>query len=255
MHATLINTIKKRCLKYFSADPNSIDFLQVFSIANALGTQVSFSMLKTVLGAWITHRRVQAEPRPCIFCGRGEDSLQHIINCEILWAYISDLFLPFLAFIDFPFALLGAYPISCYQILGTHYAFLVYHSLRTQSRASASDVRQCLHSIAHSTSVHSHLIRAHLGKCNLKPSLKPTQTTQTTDTPYSCTSAQSVSSVETMHASSESFPINMQLRMTCARRAKLAALGYPVGSGPVFHPGIFRGVPGLTRTDVNPLAT
>ena len=211
----------------------------MFSIPNALGNQVGFSILKTVLGAWITYRRVQAEPRPCIFCGREEDSLQHIINCEILWAYISEMFLPFLAFIDFPSALLGIYPISCYQILGTHYAFLVYHSLRTQSRASASDIRQCLHSIAHYTSVHSHLIRAHLGKCSLKPSLKPTQTIQTTENPHSCTSAQSVSSVETLHDKSDSFLINLRLRMTCARRAKLAALGYPIGSGPVFHPSFF----------------
>ena len=133
--------------------------------------------------------------------------------------------------------------------------------------------------------MHNHLIRAHLGKCSLKPSLH-TQTTQIIANPPSCTSAQSVSSLDATHDSSETFTtnnrsntrnqhqkqhaeptpnathdssetfiINLRLRMSCARRAKLAALGYPVGSGPIFHPRVCRGVPGLTRTAVNPLAS
>ena len=60
----LISTMQRRCSKYFSIDACSIDFLQVFSVANALGSQDGFSMLKTVLGAWITNRRIQAESRP-----------------------------------------------------------------------------------------------------------------------------------------------------------------------------------------------
>ena len=79
----LTHTMQRRCVKYFSIDARSIDFLQVFSIANALGAQVGFSMFKTLLGAWITNRRIQSDVRPCIFYGMEQDSLQHIINCDI----------------------------------------------------------------------------------------------------------------------------------------------------------------------------
>ena len=72
----LFKTIINRCNKYLSITLNSneIDFLQVFSVANALGSQVGYSLLKTVIGAWITNRRIQSNERPCIFCGLGQDS-------------------------------------------------------------------------------------------------------------------------------------------------------------------------------------
>jgi len=65
----LFKTLINRCNKYLSITLNSneIDFLHVFSVANALGSQVGYSLLKTILGAWITNRRIQSTERPCIF--------------------------------------------------------------------------------------------------------------------------------------------------------------------------------------------
>ena len=161
------------------------------------------------------------------------------------------MLLPFLPFIGTPSALLGLQPICCYQILGTHYAFLTYHSLRTPNFVSATEAKQCLKSIVQSTPVHKHVIRACLGKCSLKPTLL-TQPTQTTESGTSCTSVQ-VSSSASHSNPAERFPINLRLRMTHARRAKLLAMGVSIGYGPVFRP-FSRGVPGLARTDAKPLA-
>ena len=177
-----------------------LTFYKFFPLPTRLHHRLDFPCSKPLLGAWITNRRIQAESRPCIFCGLEQDSLQHIITCDIVWAHVSDVLLPFLAFIDTPSALLGIQPVCCYQILGTHYAFLTYHSLRIQNAVSASDIRQCLKSIVHSTTAHNHQICAHLGKCSLRLNLR-TQTTQAIITQNSCTSARSVSSSANQHDS------------------------------------------------------
>ena len=197
-----------------------------------MGSQVAFSLLKTLLGAWITNRRTQSSARKCIFCANYNGDLQHLINCNVLWLQVSYALLPFLPYVDTPLSLLGLAPISCFQILGAQYAFMAYHSLRVHTVVTKTELQQCLKSIISSTSIHKHVLKAHLGQCKLKDSLRadlnPTQTTSTNS--HSCTTDSGCSSA--LH---ESFPINLRLRMPIARRNKLRAHGFDIGSGPVYH--------------------
>ena len=78
--ADLYTTIAKRCTKYFVANDDyiAVDWAAIFAVAVNLGSQVAFSYLKTILGAWVTSRRIQHPSRKCIFCHSEEDSLQHL---------------------------------------------------------------------------------------------------------------------------------------------------------------------------------
>ena len=240
--STLQDTLIWRCCKYFPSDCDysQIDFSASFQIACKLGSQVAFSLLKTLLGAWITHRRVQLNPRLCIFCQRESDSLQHLIDCTVLWRSISDSLPPFLPFIDDPLALLGVSPPN--QILGCHYAFLTYHTLRRHDFVSQDDINQCIKSLIASTSVHKHLIEAHFGKLTLREGLAPptNQTSQTSQTTRAFAhrppNTQSIRA-RSCSASCEIQPgvLSKRLRMSHARRAVLQARGLAVGSGPIFH--------------------
>ena len=99
------------------------------------------------------------------------------------YIYISEAFLPFLPYIDDPAKLLGLNPVNCFQLIGVHYAYLLYHSHRVQSHVSISEARETLKSIADTTSIHKHLISSHLGKTQLKPDLTQTITQSTASQP------------------------------------------------------------------------
>ena len=115
-------TLLRRCSEYLSTDlfPSSsfaqVDPFQIFHISNLMGNQISVALLKTLLGSWITARRVQATSRHCIFCKhRGEDSLQHYSTCDVLWHAVATVFKPFTASFD-PLALLGLCPPRLFKV-------------------------------------------------------------------------------------------------------------------------------------------
>ena len=62
-------TLIRRCSKYLSSDLFLfssfvlVDFFQVFHISSLMGNQIRIVLLKTLLGGWITARRIQASAR------------------------------------------------------------------------------------------------------------------------------------------------------------------------------------------------
>ena len=109
-------------------------------------------------------------------------------------------------------------------------------SLRFNDSVKNLELKQCLKSIAGSTTVHKHLIKAHLGKCSLRTNLSPQTLTQTT-TMYapSCTPISGCSSSHAASFEPVQFPINLRLRMPTARRNKLLQAGHSIGSGPLYN--------------------
>ena len=101
--------LSRRCCKYFPTQFNypDFEFSSAFALASNFGSQVALSLLKMFPGAWLTHRSSQAEPRLCIFCKRGPDSLRHLLHCNLRWTQVSRILLPFLPFVDDPPALLA----------------------------------------------------------------------------------------------------------------------------------------------------
>ena len=94
----LLATIHRRACKYLASDDpfpaNDIDWTSVLSSSAGLGSQVACSVLKTLIGDWLTARRLQAAKRLCPFCCQEEDSWQHFVACDVLWLYISKIFPP-----------------------------------------------------------------------------------------------------------------------------------------------------------------
>ena len=94
-------TLLRRCSEYLSSDlfPSSsfsqVDYFKIFHISNLMGNQIRVAYLKTLLGSWITARRIQTTSRYCIFCRNcGEDSLQHYSTCDVLWHAVAVVFKP-----------------------------------------------------------------------------------------------------------------------------------------------------------------
>ena len=103
-----------------------------------MGDQIRVALLKTLLGGWITARRIQANPRHCIFCkSSGDDSLQHYSTCDAVWRAVATAFRPFRAAFD-PLELFGLFLAFPYQIYGIYLDFHAYHALRHHSAVDFS---------------------------------------------------------------------------------------------------------------------
>ena len=116
LNLSLRPTFMRRCNKYLATDIfpgsafSSVDYFQVFHLANQMGNQTRIAYLKTLLGGWVTFRRVQSALRPCIFCMHTDaDSLQHYAVCDTLWHAKHSALPPFTAAFD-PYALFGLCP-------------------------------------------------------------------------------------------------------------------------------------------------
>ena len=229
-------TLLRRCAKYLSTDlfPSSsfaqVDFFQIFHISNLMGSQVSVALLKTILGGWITARRVQTTARHCIFCKySGEDSLQHYSTCDVLWHAIATAFRPFTASFD-PLALLGLCPPSPYQIYGVYVAYHAYHSLRHRDAIDFSLLLNTIRAYMKGCKIHQHLLLAHLGKTRLKflPPDPPLPTASS-----SSSFQRQRSSPPSLESSQDDAIQNRamyRLRMPRNRQAVLRARGLPVGA-------------------------
>ena len=172
-HTDMLTTLVKRTTKYLSEDSDGrsfdeIDFHQVFFLANQLGHQVTVAVLKTLLGAWVTNRRVQSCPRHCIFCAQNcSDALQHYAVCDKLWYAIHSVFPPFVAAFD-PFVLFGLSPPSVYQIYGIYLAYHTYHACRHLDYVELDFLKCTIKSYTRGCHIFNHLVKAHLGKVQLK---------------------------------------------------------------------------------------
>ena len=126
-----------------------------------MSVQIAFSIIKTCLGGWLTNRRIQSLHRPCIFCGREQDSLQHLWQCDRLWHTISLAFSPFLPFIDDPPSLLGLFPLSCKQLYGVHIAYMTYHTLRIHDNVSNHLLFKTVQAQVSKCKIAKHFLAAH----------------------------------------------------------------------------------------------
>ena len=129
-----------------------------------MGNQISIALLKTLLGAWIPARRIQANARNCIFCkNSGEDSLQHYSTCDALWHAVATEFRSLRA-VFAPLGLFGLLPACPFQIYGVYLADHAYHALRHHSAVDLSLLLAMVKAYARGCKVHQHLLKAYLGK-------------------------------------------------------------------------------------------
>ena len=49
-----------------------------------VGSQQAVYAIRFIFNGWTTAHRMHSEPLPCVFCGRGSDSLSHYIACDLL---------------------------------------------------------------------------------------------------------------------------------------------------------------------------
>eukprot|EP00973_Karenia_brevis_P065644 9125141-Karenia_brevis.AAC.1 len=202
-----------------------------------MGNQISVALMKTLLGAWITSRRVQASVRHCIFCSSPSgDCLQHYCCCDKLWHAIHCAFPPFVAAFD-PLLLFGLSPPDPYQIYGIFLAYHTYHTLRSNDHNSLQACISTAKAYMRGCKVNTHLIKAFFGKSRLRYS---------PSSPSSPTPASGGSSHTAMHRSSSAPPnaeisenartphdrAMYRMNMPCNRQAVLRARGLDVGAVP-----------------------
>ena len=221
---------------------SDVDFASVFQLSNMMGHQISISILKTLLGAWITSRRTQNSVCACIFCGELEaDMLQHYCSCDKLWYTISKKFPPFTAHFD-PLPLFGLAPLSPFQIYGVYLAFHLYHSGRHFSLLTNFQIDSILKSYMRGCPVHDHLIKTYFGKARSKyvlPATSPTSHTNTSsssnaNTPLGPGLSRTTSCTD-FNSRTTDFPLNLRLRMPPQRRASFIARGIVFPSGPLYR--------------------
>ena len=120
--------MSKRVRKYFDSPPPE-NWAPIFFALPSYHLRAQ--ILRTLLGAWITHRRIGQPARPCVFgCPDCNDELQHYVDCSPLLLAVSRFFHGFLAYMT-PAALLCLNsPPSPPQLAGVAIACLAYHTLR-----------------------------------------------------------------------------------------------------------------------------
>ena len=248
--ADICGTLSRRCTKYFNSNPvvnySALPWRDILNTTAKLSNQIAFSLIKTCLGGWITHRRTQMPSRPCIFCKHKEDSLQHLWQCDLLWRLISLAFPPFLPFIDVPPALLGLSPPALGQIYGVHVAFLTYHALRHHNYVSSSLLFSTIQSNITKFKIAKYLISVHFGKTRSRISFsaqdppRPSGATQThTQTAGGSSPFPSLPSNcdrSLPYALDLATSLNPRLRFPPNRVAVLRARGLLIPSGPLFSP-------------------
>ena len=251
-HASdLQSTFARRACKYLFVEELPVqmpNWSNVMQLSSMMGPQVACSVFKTLIGGWISNRRIQSPMRHCIFCNSAADALQHFVECDALWLYISKIFRPFLPSFS-PCLLLGLDPPDPQQLYGLHLAYICYHALRHQTNVSFDEFSMQANAIIRSCPIAKHLILAHLGKVSLKyslspsaPPLPPAASQITTD--FGALPSSPVYPAETPFQNefvsndddinSCRFVNNLRLRMQHSRIAKLRASGFDVPSGPVF---------------------
>eukprot|EP00973_Karenia_brevis_P012098 1642494-Karenia_brevis.AAC.1 len=128
--------LDRRFCQYFGcgALPPGLVWSEVFAM---LGSHhLKFQLLRTVLGGWITSRRISGgfgAHRQCIFqCSDCDDSLQHYVCCPVLKKLCSECLHGFVAYEAPPqcWGLVGSAEGRIIQVHGLALSCLLYHSLR-----------------------------------------------------------------------------------------------------------------------------
>ena len=124
-----------------------IEWDQVFAVMKTLGSQHSMNPIKSWSGSWCTGRRFhEHSPLRCVFGCDARDCWSHYIDCNSMWALISNKKITDTARQHRPLARLGLHPVCIGQMTKLHIAYTLYHHIKVGRRAT-TQAQQDAHNI------------------------------------------------------------------------------------------------------------
>jgi hypothetical protein len=135
--ALFMTRLRKWLPTAYHIDLSFIEWDQVFTVMKTLGSQHCMNLIKTWSGSWCTGRRFREKsPLRCIFGCDARDCWSHYIDCNMMWALISNKRVTDTARQHLPLARLGLHPICIGQMTKLHIAYTVYHHIKVGRRAA-----------------------------------------------------------------------------------------------------------------------